>query len=192
MLKQTVSYVDFNDQPQEETLYFHLNKVELVEHLDLKDRFEEIIKTLQGPKRDLEPNEVRAILDIVKTFIELSYGRRSEDGKRFHKTAEIWDDFKSSAAYEEFLFSLFQDPQKGMTFLLGVLPQDLRQEAETLARSNQPDLFKEDAAVEGEKVTEDMRPAWVREDRDPTDEELRTMSREEMYDAMQRRFRNSQ
>lgn len=190
MLKQIVRYVDFNDQPQEETLYFNISKTELADNLHLKEEFERLFETFQGPQRELTTAEIRQVIDLVKTFIRLSYGQRSADGKRFRKTDEIWEDFKSSAAYDEFLFSLFKDPQQAIAFLLGVLPADLRSEAEATARANQPDLFK--ALEEGEKVTDDTRPAWLREDRDPTAEELRTMSREEMYLAMERKLKNSQ
>lgn len=198
MLRQTIQYVDFNDEPQEETLYFNISKTELADNLHLKQEFEEIEKIFQGPLRELTTTEVRLILNLVKTFMQLSYGKRSEDGKHFHKTAKIWEDFKSTAAYDEFLYSLFKDPQKAVDFLVGVLPADLREQAEAHVKQNQPDLFKETHEGvlpdpnENSKVEGDTRPAWLREDRDPTDFELRHMSREELLLAMGRKSKNSQ
>lgn len=130
MLKQSVSYVDFDDNECMETLYFNLTKTELTDNLDMKDELEKIQQDFTGePKRNLEEHEIRRILDLVKTFMRLSYGIRSEDGKRFIKTPEIWTEFTQTAAYDAFLFGLFENPANALAFMTGILPKDLRDRA---------------------------------------------------------------
>lgn len=130
MLKQSVSYTDFDDNECVETLYFNLTKTELTDNLNLKDELEKIQQDFTGqPKRNLEEHEIRRILDLVKTFMRLSYGIRSEDGKRFIKTPEIWTEFTQTAAYDSFLFGLFENPSNALAFMTGILPKDLRSRA---------------------------------------------------------------
>lgn len=130
MLKQSVSYTDFDDNECVETLYFNLTKTELTENLNLKDELEKIQQDFTGEKnRNLEEHEIRRILELVKTFMRLSYGIRSEDGKRFIKTPELWTDFTQTAAYDSFLFGLFENPANALAFMTGILPKDLRSKA---------------------------------------------------------------
>lgn len=130
MLKETITYEDFDGNMTTETLHFNISKSELTDHLYLEGRFQSIHDKLTGPAHTLTAVEVQEILDLVKTVLQMSYGIRSEDGKRFRKSAEIWQDFKDSAAYDAYLYSLFENPEKATGFLLGVLPKDLREAAE--------------------------------------------------------------
>lgn len=130
MLKQSVSYEDFDENQVTETLYFNLTKTELADNLDLEDELKEIQKDFTGQgNRTLEKHEIRRVLELVKTFMRLSYGVRSEDGKRFIKTDQIWEEFTQTAAYDAFLFSLFQEPEKAFAFMIGILPKDAREAA---------------------------------------------------------------
>lgn len=158
MLKQTVTYTDFNDEQQTETLHFNVSKTELMEHLDLKDDLDAVAEKLQAKDGSsiLSPDEVREILNLVKRFIRISYGVRSADGKRFSKSEDVWSEFEESAAYDAFLFSLFEDPQRAVDFMTGILPKDLREEVEKHANGD----------------TENQLPAWVVEGRQPSPEEL--------------------
>lgn len=130
MLKQTVKYTDFDDNDAMETLYFNLTKSELADNLNLNEELERLQTDFTGMgKRNLEPHEIQRVLDLVKTFMRLSYGVRSEDGKRFIKTPQQWEEFTQTAVYDAFLFSLFQDPQNAFNFMVGILPKDLRSSA---------------------------------------------------------------
>ncbi|WNM72437.1 hypothetical protein SEA_MOSSY_58 [Gordonia phage Mossy] len=130
MLKKTVAYTDFDDNDAMETLYFNLTKSELADNMSLEEELEKIQQDFIGMgKRKLEPKEIQRVLDLVKLFMRLSYGIRSEDGKRFVKTPQIWEEFTQTAAYDAFLFSLFQDPQNAFDFMVGILPKDMRDPA---------------------------------------------------------------
>lgn len=129
MIKQTVQYTDFNDKNQTEVLYFNISKSELMDHLNLRDDLEKIQESLEGPERDLKMEEIQEILNLVKRIMRLAYGRRSADGLNFRKNDEIWDDFYSSAAYDSFIMSLFENPEKAFEFLVAVMPKDLMEQA---------------------------------------------------------------
>lgn len=211
MLKQTVTYTDFDNKPAEEELYFNLTKTEIADNLDLKDEVERIQKSFEGEQRILGADEVRAMMELVKRLIRLAYGVRSADGKRFVKTQEQWTEFTQTAVYDEFLFSLFAKPDTMFTFILGIMPQDIRGEAEAMARAqaNQdslPDESESPRVIEnatlrsvtvapdglGEIVSvtpSDDRPAWIRENREPTDAEIRAMPPEELREAFARKMR---
>jgi hypothetical protein len=208
MLKQTITYTDFNDDEATDTLYFNITKTELTDRMDLAKEFTEIQASFAGELRELTSSEVRRILELVKLLIKISYGERSIDGKRFAKSEEAYVAFTQTAAYDAFLFSLFEDPQKAISFILGIFPADLRKEAETTVRTQQPELFIDpnagisandfptaipaDIATRVSQEPEDYRPAWIREDRDPNRAELTAMSKEEIQAEFLRKMASSQ
>ena len=184
MLKQTITYQDFDENECQETLYFNLTKTELAENLDLNDRVQTIARMLDGETRELQTGEVREILDLVKTFMRLSFGQRSADGKRFVKSDDMWKDFTQTAAYDAFMFSLFESPDKAFGFLNGILPKDLREEAARIANQKNEETGSPQAANAVEGVVEDNRPLYQKENRQPTKAELMAMTKEEMVEAM--------
>lgn len=119
MIKQTVTYTDFNGVKQTEDFYFNLSKAELI---DMLIDEENVVEELQ---RLTETNDAKEALKWFRKLVRMSIGRRSEDGKRFHKNAEILADFEETEAYSEFLFSLVSDPSKGGEFINGLLPSDI-------------------------------------------------------------------
>ena len=130
MLKQTVSYLDFDDNPTQETLYFNLTKTELADNITIKDELDAMQQTFSQERHELTTTEIKQLIDLVKTFMRLSYGVRSADGKRFIKTDEQWTEFTQTAAYDAFLYSLFEDPNKAVIFMTGILPKDVRSTVE--------------------------------------------------------------
>ena len=130
MLKQTVSYLDFDDNPTQETLYFNLTKTELADNITIKDELDAMQHTFSQERQELTTTEIKQLIDLVKTFMRLSYGVRSADGKRFIKTDEQWTEFTQTAAYDAFLYSLFEDPNKAVVFMTGILPKDVRSTVE--------------------------------------------------------------
>lgn len=195
MLKELVKYTDYNDVEQEETLYFNLTKTELADMLDLKPRLEAWSKMTTGPDRDLTDPEIKEMLAIVKFLIEKSYGQRSEDGKHFRKSQQIFDDFSQSAVYDAFVFGMFQFPERAIEFMMGILPKGLEDPALAEAKKNALDIAEQLQTARGAEVVElpqpsiedSETPAYIRENREPTREELQNMSKEEMQRAFARR-----
>lgn len=138
MLKKTITYTDFDDKQVTETLHFNLTKTELLDAAGIKAEFEEVERKISGVERELEIPEIQMILNVVKKLTQLSYGVRSDDGKRFIKTEQTWVEFTQSPAYDAFLMGLFQNPKEAIAFMTGIMPADIREE--TLRKVNLTDL----------------------------------------------------
>lgn len=135
MLKKTVEYTDFDDNAAVETLYFNLTKTDLADNMHIIEEFESLSTMLSGAKRDLTTAEVQQVLNMVKKVMEISYGIRSADGKRFAKTEQQWVEFTQTAVYDTFLISLFENPQNAVDFVTGIIPKDIREEAVAKAKA---------------------------------------------------------
>lgn len=120
MIKKTIEYVDYNDETQTEDFYFNLTKDELIQ-LEVKypGGFEGTIKQLSTEK------DTRKIYDIFRKVILDSYGKKSEDGKRFIKSPELTIEFEQSPAFSELIFSMIKDAEDAAKFMEGLLPKDL-------------------------------------------------------------------
>ncbi len=125
MLKQTIHYIDYNDQPREVTEFFHLNEAEIV---DMQ------AKSVNGIQADMQEailsNDAGRVLDFIKDLVHRSYGKKSADGVTFEKSPEILQRFINSAYYSDFLLGLIQDNgQKGQDFVRGIMPAKLVERA---------------------------------------------------------------
>ena len=116
MIKETVTYTDFNGEEITEDLYLNLNKMELLELSALFNDgkvLEEAVK--KGDKV--------AIIKYFKTIILSAYGKKSEDGRRFEKSDEIRKEFENSEAFSEFMFSILSDDgDRAEKLLTGLIP----------------------------------------------------------------------
>lgn len=190
MLKQTVQYEDFDGNQATETLYFNLTQTEVAMNMHLVERFEKLENKLdiKSGRRELKPQEIQEVVEAVQVLMELSYGIRlgpNDFEKEDDGTGRRpWSRFKSTAVYDTFMMGLFKNPEKANEFIMGVFPRELREEAAKQGLLPQaagrpvnttPDL----AAVPD---TDDTRPAWVRENREPTPEEFRAMTYDEFQE----------
>lgn len=136
MLKQTFVYEDYNGDQVSEVFYFNLTKIELAENMWLKTKVDKAAEIVNGPEHAMSADEMTKILGVIKDLMRLSYGVKSDDGKRFVKNDQLWTEFTQSAAYDPFLFSLFETPEKANAFMIGIMPKDLAAGAAKLARQN--------------------------------------------------------
>ncbi len=128
MLKKTITYTDFNDEEVTEELFFHLNKAELIElemshDGGLSEALQRIINAQDG----------KGIVAEFKKIILGAYGKKSADGKRFVKNAQIREEFESSEAYSELFMELVTDTDAAIAFINGIVPQGLAQDAAKMA-----------------------------------------------------------
>lgn len=137
MLKQTFVYEDYNGDQVSEVFYFNLTKIELAENMWLKNKVDKAAEIVNGPEHTMSADEMTAILGVIKDLMRLSYGVKSDDGKRFVKNDQLWTEFTQSAAYDPFLFSLFETPEKANAFMIGIMPKDLAAGAAKMARQSQ-------------------------------------------------------
>jgi len=143
MLKKTITYTDYDGNEREEVYYFNLNKAEL---LDLELNYE------GGVSADLESKmnrrDVKGVVGIITDIVKRSYGEKSNDGKHFLKNDDLLNNFVHSEAYSTLLMDLMANEKMLEDFMAGIMPSDVRAEAEReLERRRQ-----EKEKAESEKV----------------------------------------
>ena len=117
MLKQPVTYEDFDGNTQTETLYFNLNRMELIAFQKRygSENMENYINKL------IEEKQIEPMYDLLNDFVLTAYGVKSEDGKRFIKSEQIREEFKQSLAYEALIEDFHDDSRKVLEhFISGV------------------------------------------------------------------------
>ncbi len=120
MLKKSITYEDFNGNIVTEDHFFHLSKADLIElEMSTEGGMEARLKKI------VETEDNRQIFAEFKKILLLSYGSRSDDGKRFIKTETIRDEFVSSEAFSTLLMELLQDENAAAAFMNGVIPHGL-------------------------------------------------------------------
>lgn len=120
MIKKTVNYTDFNGVAQTEELYFNLTKMELVK-LDT-----EFVGGLQQTiQTAVDNNDTKTIMDCIEKILIKGYGKKSDDGKRFIKSAEMAEEFKQSAAFDEVFYQIASNEDEASAFITGLMPADL-------------------------------------------------------------------
>lgn len=143
MLKKDITYEDFNGQQATGSFYFHLSKADLVElEMTHKGGLELYIK------RVIESQDGRAIIEEFKRLILMSYGKKSDDGQRFIKNAELREEFQSSPAYDALFMELVTDAGKAAAFVNGIVPAGLNKE---MANVPEPPRTINDA-IEAERI----------------------------------------
>ncbi len=121
MLKQTVTYTDFDGNDCEEDLYFNLTQSELVELQ--ASRNGGLVAHLTSV---MEAQNGQIIMDTFKWLIQKTYGQRSADGKRFIKTPELAAEFMQTMAYDAFFMKLMTSGAQGAAdFINGVIPKEV-------------------------------------------------------------------
>lgn len=141
MIVETIVGENFDGETDSFLARFHISEAVLMEHMTMRDKLQRMTELLSGPQRALRMEEIQEMIDMVKFFMSISYGIKSIDGSIFEQDqvvgeGPIWQSFKNSWAYSKFLMSLFKpDPIKLTEFILRVLPQELKAEAEEAARS---------------------------------------------------------
>lgn len=208
MLKQTITFEDYNGEESTETLYFNLTKTELMDLQYLVPRLAAWKESTAGEPRELTREEIQEMLDIVKILIEKSYGVRSDDGKRFVKSPALFEAFQQMAVYDSFVFGLFENPQKAVDFMTGIMPKDLVEQV-TLSSENGKNNVVVDQKARSVLGVADLPPEPVQEKRfndfsrqqllEMSDEEFaklvpekaNDMSRDQLVVAMERKSRAS-
>lgn len=144
MFKYLATYKNpFTNEEENEDLYFHLIAPELAEfELTFENGFRDYVK------KTLSSGDNLAIYGMFLKLISISYGRRSEDGKKFIKNPEWTKEFLSSPAWEELFFWLTDDPDgKGTnanTFWLKIMPERLLEKANEKTGKKIEDLSRDE------------------------------------------------
>ncbi len=120
MLKREISYENFDGEQVTETIYFNISKPEIIElEVEYEGGFGKMME------RIVEAEDAKQLIHEFKRIVLLSYGKKSEDGKRFIKSDELREEFSQSAAYNELFMELATDDKAAAAFIKGILPKDL-------------------------------------------------------------------
>ena len=118
MIKKIINYTDLNGDECQDEYYFNLNKAELFSlDFDYQDQggFINYVKTLANNASG------KAIWELLQTLITKAVGKRSADGKRLIKNAEIAEEFRTSEGFGELLIELMTDEEKLTEFVQGIM-----------------------------------------------------------------------
>lgn len=120
MLKQEIKFTDYNDTEREETFYFNVSKAELARWTSTKgESFQDALR------KSMHDRSGEDILRIMDEIIKLSYGKKTDSGA-FVKTESVWEDFRYGGAYDELYLQVLSDPEKALSFITGILPEEVR------------------------------------------------------------------
>lgn len=124
MIKETITYTDYNGNERTEDFWFHLSKAELTKmELSTTGGLSEYLK------RIIDAQDGKTLVTIFEDLILKSYGEKSADGKRFIKSKELSEAFKQTEAYSNFFMKLATDDEAAIKFINGVVPADLSENA---------------------------------------------------------------
>ena len=120
MIKETIKYTDYNGNELVEDFYFNLSKSEIAEMQlsypnGLADHITKITQSNNGAE----------IIMLFKELILSSYGRKSDDGKRFIKSYEESQAFSQTEAYSELFMKLATNADAAAEFVNGIIPKQL-------------------------------------------------------------------
>lgn len=120
MIKETVTYRDFNGVERTEDFYFNLTEAELTElEYGVEGGMKAILEKIIAEK------DQRKIMEYFKKIVLMAYGEKSLDGRRFVKSEEIRNGFAPTEAYSKIFKKLSNDADAATKFMKGVLPDNL-------------------------------------------------------------------
>ena len=133
MLKETISYTDYDGNARKETAYFNLSEFEATElALELPDGiFDEVgNESTDEGKTEVAVNLIeklgpKGIKDFIKNIVKKSYGVKTTDGKRFVKNEELFEEFSQTPAYSIFMMKLLRDDIAASKFINEVISPEL-------------------------------------------------------------------
>lgn len=119
MLKEAITYTDYNGTTRTEDFYFNLKKSEVIElELSVDGGMSSLITNI------VNTNDLPKLSEYFKNIILKSYGVKSQDGKRFMKSEQLSKAFYETEAYSELYVSLITDANKAAKFVNKILPPE--------------------------------------------------------------------
>jgi hypothetical protein len=176
MFKKTIEFEDFNGKKQRQDFYFHMSKSELLTIAADGSAYTDHIK------RIVELSDGAAILHEFRQLVSKACGVRSADGARFIKDAEAKSQLMDSPAFDELLMELATNADDASNFVQQLIPEKMQKELKEQL------LKQDDSPVDPFADKPDNRPAYQKEHRLPTEDELRAMNKDEMQEAFRIRM----
>lgn len=119
MLKKSITYTDYNGVERTENFYFNLSKAEIMEmEMSTTGGFADMIQKV------IDAKDAPSIIKIFKDLVLKAYGEKSDDGKRFIKSAALSEEFAQTEAYSILFMELATDAEAAAAFVNGIMPTD--------------------------------------------------------------------
>ncbi len=129
MYKVHEKYTDYNGVEREEDFYFNLTTTELMKmEYSTEGGLAEKIKKINAAKDTIQ------IMNTFEEFLKLSYGQKSDDGKRFIKSPELLKEFMETPAYSQIYMRLGSDEKAAIDFINQVVPTDILAQANKIEK----------------------------------------------------------
>lgn len=116
MYKKEIEYVDFNGTARKDTYYFNLTQAEIAEFENSK-----LGGLTNFVERIINADDNVQLMKLFKELIMISYGEKSQDGRRFVKSEEASIAFTQTQAYSELFVELCTDSKFAAEFVNGVI-----------------------------------------------------------------------
>lgn len=142
MLKKVMNYRDYDGEQKTEVLYFHLNKFEWLE-LETYTKGG-LIENLQHA---IEVGNAKKTIDILKKIILRAYGEKNPETGGFEKNDDIAIRFSKTEVFSELFYELAYNEEASKSFFLGLIPTELRAEAEAKMKE-----------IEAKNIVLDIKP----------------------------------
>lgn len=200
VLKKAITYQNLDGEEVTEEFHFQLTKAEvaeraLIEGSGYADRLKALSVETDGAK----------IIKHFKEILESAVGRR--EGQLFIKNDDVRNHFMFSGAYDVFFMDLLEEKDSGAEIIKAMLPKDAHEAIDAeLAKRNATTtelpaappklegesdgvvtLTEDEAQVQTLESGKDETPAWLKEKRQPTKDELKKMSQAEMLKVFEAR-----
>ena len=72
--------------------------------------------------RIIAEQDGKRIIELFKDLVLRSYGKKSDDGRRFIKSQELREDFAQTEAYSDLFMELATDADAAAKFVNGIVP----------------------------------------------------------------------
>lgn len=131
MYVKNITYTDYNGNEKTEPFMFNISRTEFM-RLEVSSNGEKE-KGFQAMVQDMIDSDDRE--KIFRTFeqiVQMAYGVKSPDGKRFMKSEEIRKEFCESPAYDTLIWELAQDDKSMSDFINQIAPKELAEQAKQL------------------------------------------------------------
>lgn len=118
MLKQKLTYTDYDGNERTEDFYFNLTRAEVLEmEMETTGGVQKMIEKI------IAAQDTKSLIAVFKDLILRAYGEKTLDGKRFVKSKELTEAFAQTEAYSDLFFKLATDTDAATVFVNGIIPQ---------------------------------------------------------------------
>lgn len=131
MFKKTIVYTDYDGNERKEDFYFNLSKAEITEmELTTSGGLEKFIQ------RIIDEKDSKKIVEYFKELVLKSYGKKSDDGRRFIKSKELSEEFSQTEAYSDLFMELATNADAATAFVNGIIPKSAEDAAPKMTVMN--------------------------------------------------------